>query len=182
LRVFRRPGAIWREKRTLEHKEITMSSTLRILGILAVVGALTLLAAPVQAGGGRFGGPGGRGGGNGRGAQPVTSVQDQFFGQTQAKQNAFFSQSVFAQPNFVVTPMFQPGLAGTTYVSPPTSNILPPLFVASYQPGFYLAPVTYSVGGAYTPQATIVYPTPQSVNSYSSGTSITPRMGLIGRW
>jgi hypothetical protein len=182
-----------------------MSSFLKMFGILGVMGAATALTSVASADDVRFNvGPGPRfaGGRGGSRPQPVTSIQDQFFGQAAARQQAFFSQSVFpSSSNFVVTPMFQPGLrARTSQVVVIPSQLS---YVGGYSswsvasPGLYsiggglFQPSIglYSIGGGLFPTPTAPYVTAPPVITIFNVTptyvpAVTPirQMGLIGRW
>jgi hypothetical protein len=176
---------------------------LRVIGILAAVGAMAVAAVPAQ-GGGAGGGPrGGYGRGGLGGAQqaPPVSIPDQFFGQAAAQQQAFFSQSMSPSTNFIVTPMFQPGLARPRATS--AVIVVPSQF--SYignSSAFPSSSGLYSIGGGLFPASTNLvsiggglFPTPGGayvttppvVTSWQITPSHAPvqtriQMGLIGRW
>jgi hypothetical protein len=183
-----------------------MRTSLRVLGILAVVGAATMVTATTRADDVRFnvgGGPrwGGGRGGPGPGPQPVTSIPNQFFGQTVARQQSFFSQSVFPSSNYMVTPMFQPGLRARTsqvVVIPSQLSYVGGSPSWSYSnSGYYsiggglIQPPSglVSIGGGLFPTPTAPYYTaPPVITIYNVTPTYMPaatpiqQMGLIGRW
>jgi hypothetical protein len=140
---------------------------------------------------------------NGRGgsapqAQPV-SRQDQFFGQTQARQDAFFAQPVFPHQPFnqqqqgILPPAFyQPitiqYMGAPTGIYSYTSSTLGPGLQPGIQSGLTTTPAVFnsnSINGTSAFPVTAVYPTQQPINgNYNRQTfsQSMPRMGMLGRW
>jgi hypothetical protein len=165
-----------------------------IVGALAV-GAL--LTAPVRAADSRSGV---RGNSQPQ-AQPV-SRQDAFLGQTQTRQNQFFSQPVFPQQPFnqnatILPPAYYVPMQ-LNYQGAPAGII--PGTGASFNPGSLSASPGFQVGFAVPPaitntNASSMNPTSvppmttfstrrqiQSPSSRQTFNQIMPRMGMLGRW